>query len=303
VDAHGVAGTTSNVNGVLEPGETVEVSPAWQNTLPGAQPVAGTAVSLTGPAGPTYALADASADYGSVAGGATADCHDATGDCYLITISGARPVAHWDAVLTETLVGGTTTWARTIHVGNSFVDVPTSHPFYAYIENLFHSGATGGCGGGKYCPKGTVTRAQMAVFLLKGLEGSAYVPPPATGTVFLDVHIGDFAADWIEDLASRNITGGCGGGNYCPNQPVTRAQMAVFLLKAEHGASYVPPPCAGVFNDVACPSTFADWVEQLKNEGVTAGCGGGNYCPNDPNIRGQMAVFLVKTFGFPLYGP
>jgi hypothetical protein len=143
----------------------------------------------------------------------------------------------------------------------------------------------------------------MAVFLLKGLYGSSHVPPPATGTVFLDVHIGDFAADWIEELASLDITGGCGGGNYCPSQPVTRAQMAVFLLKAEHGAAYVPPPCAGVFGDVACPSTFADWVEQLKNEGVTAGCGGGNYCPNDPNIRGQMAVFLVKTFGFPLYGP
>ena len=303
VDAHGVAGTSSNVNGVLEPGETVEVSPAWQNTLGGAQPVSGVAVSLTGPAGPTYAIADASADYGSIAGGATADCHDATGDCYLITIAGARPVAHWDAVLTETLDGGTTTWARTIHLGNSFADVPTTHPFYAYIENLFHSGATGGCGGGNYCPSGTVTRAQMAVFLLKGLYGSAHVPPPATGTVFLDVHIGDFAADWIEELASLNITGGCGGGNYCPSQPVTRAQMAVFLLKAEHGASYVPPPCSGVFGDVACPSTFADWVEQLKNEGVTAGCGGGNYCPNDPNIRGQMAVFLVKTFGFPLYGP
>ena len=75
----------------------------------------------------------------------------------------------------------------------------------------------------------------MAVFLLKGKFGSSHVPPPATGTVFADVPIGSFAADWIEELAALGITGGCGGRNYCPGNPVTRAQMAVFLLKSEHG--------------------------------------------------------------------
>jgi hypothetical protein len=79
--------------------------------------------------------------------------------------------------------------------------------------------------------------------------------------------------------------------------------MAVFLLKSEHGSGYMPPDCIGVFGDVACPSTFAPWIEQLAAEGITAGCGGGNYCPNDPNIRGQMAVFLSKTYGMVLYGP
>ena len=72
--------------------------------------------------------------------------------------------------------------------------------------------------------------------------------------------------------------------------------MAPFLLKAEHGASYVPPPCTGVFADVPCPSLFADWIEQLAAENITGGCGGGNYCPLNPATRGQMAVFVVKTF-------
>jgi streptogramin lyase len=303
VDAHAVAGTNSNVNGVLEPGETVEVSPSWENTLVGAQAVEGSSVSLAGPAGGTYIISDSSADYGSIAGGATADCHDATGNCFQITVSGARPVPHWDATLTEVLTVENTRWARTIHVGNSFPDVPTTHPFYAFIENLFHSGATGGCGLGNYCPAGTVTRAQMAVFLLKGKFGSSHVPPPATGTIFADVPVGSFAADWIEELATLGITGGCGGGNYCPGNPVTRAQMAVFLLKSEHGAAYVPPNCAGIFDDVPCPSQFANWVEQLAAEGITAGCGGDNFCPDDPNIRGQMAVFLVKIFRMELYPP
>jgi hypothetical protein len=51
-----------------------------------------------------------------------------------------------------------------------------------------------------------------------------------------------------------------------------------------------------VFPDVACPSQFADWIEQLAAEDITGGCGNGNYCPQNPNTRGQMAVFLTKTF-------
>jgi uncharacterized repeat protein (TIGR03803 family) len=117
---------------------------------------------------------------------------------------------------------------------------------------------------------------------------------------FLDVPQADiFHAD-VEKVFRNGITSGCGGGNYCRNNPVTRAQMAVFLLKAEHGPDSVPPPCTGVFDDVECTPTRAfavDWIEQLANEGITGGCGGGNYCPGNPVGRGQMAAFLVKTFG------
>ena len=75
--------------------------------------------------------------------------------------------------------------------------------------------------------------------------------------------------------------------------------MAVFLLKTDHGAAYVPPACAGLFDDVPCPSTYARWIERLFVEGITAGCGGDNYCPDNPVGRGAMATFLVKTFELP----
>jgi hypothetical protein len=75
--------------------------------------------------------------------------------------------------------------------------------------------------------------------------------------------------------------------------------MAVFLLKAEHGSSYTPPDCAGTFGDVPCPSVFANWIEQLASEAITGGCGSGNYCPLNNNTRGQMAVFISKTFKLP----
>jgi hypothetical protein len=139
----------------------------------------------------------------------------------------------------------------------------------------------------------------MAVFLLKGKHDASYAPPPATGSVFSDVPSGAFAAAWIEQLAAEGITSGCGGGKYCPANPVTRAQMAVFLLKAKHGSSYIPPAATGVFADVPVSNPFAPWIEQLAEEGITAGCGAGNYCPGNPVTRGQMAVFLVNTFGLP----
>ena len=180
-----------------------------------------------------------------------------------------------------------------------FLDVDAAHPFHAFVEAAALSGVTAGCGGGDYCPDTPVTRAQMAVFLLKALYGAAHVPPPAGGAVFGDVGPGDFAAEWIEELAALGVTGGCGNGNYCPGALVTRAQMAVFLLKASEGTGYAPPVATGVFQDVPVGSFAADWIEELYGRGITGGCGAAplRYCPANANTRGQMAVFLVKTFG------
>jgi hypothetical protein len=75
--------------------------------------------------------------------------------------------------------------------------------------------------------------------------------------------------------------------------------MAVFLLRAKHGSSYVPPAAVGVFPDVPNSYWAASWIEQLTAEGITSGCGGGNYCPEQPVSRAQMAVFLVRTFDLP----
>jgi len=184
----------------------------------------------------------------------------------------------------------------------TFADVPTSYWAWKYIESIYAAGITGGCGGNNYCPTSPVTRAQMAVFLLKGIHGGSYTPPAVgASTGFADVPTNYWAAAWIKQLAAEKITGGCGGGNYCPEQAVTRDQMAIFLLKAKHGSAYVPPPPTGlVFADVPLGYWAGAWIEQLAAEGVTGGCGVGIYCPLTPVTRDQMAVFLQKTFNLPL---
>ena len=74
--------------------------------------------------------------------------------------------------------------------------------------------------------------------------------------------------------------------------------MAVFLLRAKEGASFTPPACVTpVFADMPCSNPLAPWVNELAARGVTGGCGGGNFCPNNTVNRGQMAVFLSVNFG------
>jgi tartrate-resistant acid phosphatase type 5 len=186
----------------------------------------------------------------------------------------------------------------------TFGDVPPSYWASEYIERLYTAGVTSGCNTSLmlYCPTTPVTRDQMAVFLLRAKHGSSYTPPNATG-MFEDVPTSYWAADWIERLAAEGITSGCNVSpmQYCPTTPVTRDQMAVFLLKAKHGSTYKPPKSTGIFEDVPPSYWAADWIEQLAKEGVTAGCSTSPmlYCPATPVSRDQMAVFLVRNFNLP----
>lgn len=302
VDEEQGAGTTGNLNGVLEPGEVVTVAPAWTNLTGGLLDLSGHAGGLIGPSGATYTTVDTAADYGDVAVGVDAGCSGTTGDCYAVGVSApsSRPASHWDLRFVERLsTGETVVWS--LHVGSSFGDVLPGHWAYRYVETMLHEGVTAGCGGGSYCPSSPVAREQMAVFLLKAFEGETYVPPPCGG-IFGDVPCPSTFADWIEELAARQVTSGCGPGVFCPSSVVNREQMAVFLLKTKHGGDYEPPDCEGMFSDVTCPSQYADWIEELVRREITAGCGGGNYCPLSPVSRDQMAVFLTRTFGLVLHG-
>ena len=330
VDAYAAAGTSSNLNGILEPGETVVVAPKWTNVSASSVFATGAAASFTGPVGATYSMPDAAASYGTLASGATSNCHD-IGDCYLVGVSNpaTRPALHWDATLTENLSsGGSKQW--TVHIGNSFTDVPPSAFAYSFIETLFHTGITAGCGNNMYCPGTSITRWQMAVFLAKALAGPNV---PVSGTVeglgsyncvsggtslFADVPPADPGCPHIHYIAAKKVTAGCGGGDFCPGDTVTRWQAGVFLAKSMAGA-YVPTsgtvpgkgsyncaPSGGtsVFLDVPANDPACAFIHYLAATGVTAGCSTGNYyCPTYNLNRDQMAVFVSKAFGYSLYGP
>jgi hypothetical protein len=187
-----------------------------------------------------------------------------------------------------------------------FSDVPQGSFAWNLIYGAAGAGVMPGCAPQTptftFCPDEVVTRRSMAGFIERAVHG-ALTPPPVYLGEFGDVLPGSFNANYIQGLVNDAITAGCSVSPplYCPESPVTRAQMAVFLWKGQHGAE-PPPPCTppGTFTDVPCPGGFAvDYVEGIVAEGISVGCGGGNYCPTASITNAQMAVFLVKAFQIP----
>jgi hypothetical protein len=303
-----VPGPGSDANAVLDPGETAALIPGWRHN--GTAPVAltGQATALSGPAPATYSVVDGSAGYGIVPGGGLIDCYNTTGDCYQVRVEApqGRPAPHWDATLSESLSNGDARqWA--VHVGDSFSDVARSSPYYRFVEMLIHAGITAGCASGQYCPGAATAREQMAVFVLAAQDGAGSPPPCVTGQeLFADVPATSAFCPFVEEIARRGVVAGCGNGNFCPGQGVSREQMAVFTLATREGPTFRPPACiAGAprFADVPVTSPFCAWIEEMARRGVVTGCGGGLYCPTALVTREQMGVFIAATFRLSLYTP
>jgi hypothetical protein len=145
----------------------------------------------------------------------------------------------------------------------------------------------------------------MAAFVLVAKEGTGYNPPAcAPPNLFSDVPETSPFCKFIEELANRQVVSGCGPNLYCPTNPVTREQMAVFVLKTLDPALNPPACVAGseAFTDVPASSPFCKWIEELVRRNIVTGCGTGLYCPTQGVTREQMGVFLSLTFSLSLYG-
>jgi parallel beta-helix repeat protein len=181
----------------------------------------------------------------------------------------------------------------TVYQAVDFNDVPPSHLFYTEIGKIYARGITIGCGGPNYCPEQAVTREEMAAFIIRALGD--FNPPTPAQQRFLDVPPSNSFYAFIDEMAARQITVGCGGGNYCPASPVTREQMAAFIIRAL-GEFSPPTPPIQRFTDVPSSNPFYNFIDRMAALNITLGCGGGNYCPQQSVTRGQMAAFLVRAF-------
>jgi hypothetical protein len=175
--------------------------------------------------------------------------------------------------------GGTTAY------GLPFTDIANS----AFIEDivwLAGEGITKGCGKTTFCPRDEVSRAQMATFLVRALG-----LPPASEDRFSDDD-GTTHEDNINRLAQAGITTGCGGNKFCPDEPVTRAQMASFLARALD----LPAASGDRFGDDE-GLTHEDNINRLADAEITTGCGTNLFCPSVVVKRQHMAAFLHRGLG------
>lgn len=179
----------------------------------------------------------------------------------------------------------------------TFID-DDGHTFEADIEWLATEGITRGCNpptNNLFCPDDLVTRGQMAAFLHRALND---VLAPSKQVDFIDDNGNTFEAD-IEWLGGVGVTRGCNpptNNRYCPNEFVTRGQMAAFLVRA---LGYTDDGGGNLFVDDN-GSVFESDIDKLGAAGVTRGCNpptNNLFCPKDLVTRGQMAAFLHRALG------
>jgi len=145
----------------------------------------------------------------------------------------------YDLCATRISVVSGTTSSYTIRVdpvgATGFTDVCGDDAFSKEIRWLADTGTTKGCNppeNTEFCPDALVSRAQMAAFLVRALGYTA----DGGGNLFTDDDTSIFESD-IDKLATAGVTYGCNppaNDEFCPNQFVTRGQMAAFLYRALH---------------------------------------------------------------------
>ena len=178
--------------------------------------------------------------------------------------------------------------------GDSFCDDRTS-VFTADIEWLVGAGITSGCSqaGDRFCPHQPVSRGQLAAFLHRAL-GDA-VGAAAEPAAFTDIAESVFADD-IAWLSATGITRGCSADEFCPEDSVTRGQLAAFLVRA---LGYTDNGGGDLFVDDD-DSVFQADIDKLAMAGVTAGCNppaNDEFCPGALVTREQLAAFLHRALG------
>lgn len=166
-----------------------------------------------------------------------------------------------------------------------FDDIGSS-PFRNEISWLAASGITSGCSPTSFCPRDQVTREQMASFLARALS------LPATGVDAFSDDAGSIHEGDINRLAAAGISAGCGAGRFCPGAPVTREQMASFLVRAK---SLTAGAGTNQFDDDDGSLHEAD-IDRLATAAITTGCAVRRFCPTTVVTREQMAAFLKRSF-------
>lgn len=166
-------------------------------------------------------------------------------------------------------------------------------PFDA-VAALAADGVLGGtgCAPGLFCPGAPVPRWLMAVWLVRVLDGQD--PEPVGASRFADVDTDQWWAAHADRLADLGVTRGCATepDRYCPDEPVTRAQMASFLTRAFRIDRVLPVGFADTDG-----SGHAAAIDALFDAGITRGCSADplQFCPDEATSRAQMAVFLERA--------
>jgi outer membrane protein assembly factor BamE (lipoprotein component of BamABCDE complex) len=167
-----------------------------------------------------------------------------------------------------------------------FADISASHPFYEEITYLTEKNIIVGFADG-FRPNGVVTRAQAAIMIGRalGLNGD----PKNTG--FTDVHASVTGSGYIASAVEKGIIKGYADTTFKPGNPVTRAQMAIFLDRAFS----LTPGQTNLFFDVSPKMAGYQAILNVAHNGIASGYSDGTYKPSVAVTRAQFSAFMART--------
>jgi RHS repeat-associated protein len=262
-----------------------------------------------------------SATYTGTGGGTQGFTFDRYGN--LTSKTGINPVTLTTDVTTNHLSTGVGAYDDRGNLVSFTSSAGTQTQAHDLLNRLYQTVDTSGTnftylydGGGERVAKfptgAGATRREFARIIIEARGDS---PLSCTPDPFLDVTCAANPNDgkYVQKIKDIGISGGCGGGDYCPQSQTARDQAAVLFLKGKHcavnvtGCTYTPPSCTTThqFNDVPCPATqqepFSDWIGELYVENITAGCGNNNFCPTLAVGSWNMLAWAQKIW--PGYNP
>ena len=180
-----------------------------------------------------------------------------------------------------------------------YTDVPSGHTHHAAITQLKDWDILDGtdCGINRFCPGSALARWKLAVWLVRALDRLNAAPDDTDATddnaIFNDVKK-QWYRPFVERLSILGVTHGCvrRSAIFCPNDTVTRAQMATFLVRAFN----VPSATSQGFTDTA-GHFHAENIDAIAAAGIAHGCNTDplEFCPNDPTSNAQMASFIHRA--------
>ena len=338
VDAHGIG--TSDLNGVLEPGEAVVVEPTWSNNTASSVLLDGSvsAAGLSGPPGPSYTLLDSSASYGAMPTFSIANCQDGSPNaCYAVQLGGARP----GVALGRSPAGGPlrrrletldaprrATASRDVPAVSALLQEDRDAAAQRHHCRLQRDAVLPRPPGSRATrwrsssPRASPGQGEL-VPATGSVGGLRYNCSPGGHSLFTDVAPTDSFCRHVHYLAAQNVTLGCDATQYCPGQTITRDAMASFIAKAivaPGGGNAVPvsytDPTTGALlllrRGLLQTFTSPTFQSRTPSASTSTICGRReswtaarrrSTAPAHRFARDAMAKFIANGFGLQLYGP
>lgn len=197
-------------------------------------------------------------------------------------------------------------------------------PYFDTVNLMYSNGLTSGCSSGLFCPDSNLTRAEVAIFLVRAWSKMIYgateafqtTNPPSGTPYFSDVASGAFGFVYIQKAYELGITLGCGSGQFCPTSNVTNLQAAMFTVRTRQlttqGCSYnctndnfTDFPTNQAFSDVGSGDQDFKWVQKisthqpyganvLASQLDTGDCSVGSFCKTTNIRRKTFSYYIVR---------